>query len=109
MIGEVIKVLGLDKNKDTVMKLIQFVLLCGAIYGVYADATKNLDAAKVARDKQIAELTLTLTISKEEIANLKKENEHFRQWLRTTTETTARQDDRLEARLGQIESVLMKR
>ena len=48
MVNEVSKVLGLDKNKDLIMKIIQFVLLFGAIYGVYNDATKNLDAAKAA-------------------------------------------------------------
>jgi F0F1-type ATP synthase membrane subunit b/b' len=109
MVNEVSKVLGLDKNKDLIMKIIQFVLLFGAIYGVYNDATKNLDAAKAARDKQIAELVVTINVNREELNQLKRENEHLREWLRNVETSRSRHEDRLESRFDHIESVLMTR
>lgn len=98
-----------ESLKTKLLVAVQFISIMAAIYGVYADASKNLEAAKTARDKQITELNLSLTLSKEEIATLKRDNEHLRQWIKSAAESVERQHDRFEIRLGHLETTLMNR
>lgn len=98
-----------DGVKSKLLMVAQAITIAGAIYGVYADASKNLDAAKTARDKQISELTIAINVNKEEITTLKRENEHLRVWLRSIADSYTKDQDRDENRFGRIETVLMNK
>lgn len=95
--------------KSKLLLVAQAITIAGAIYGVYADTSKNLDAAKSARDKQIAEMMIMINVNKEEITTLKRENEHLRVWLRNVSDTYSKDQDRDENRFGRLETVLMNR
>lgn len=98
-----------ESLKSKLLVFVQFISITGAIYGVYADASKNLDAAKTARDKQIAELNIAITVNREAIDTLKRENEHLRVWLRNVSDAYNKDQDRDENRFGRLETVLMNR
>jgi hypothetical protein len=106
----IVSVMTIDESlKTKLLVAVQFISIMAAIYGVYADASKNLEAAKTARDKQITELNLSIALHREALAELKRENDHFRLWIKSSSDNSERNHDRLEDRLGRIESTLMQR